>query len=378
MTSIVIVGAGTAGFSCARELRKLDKQSTLTIVSADDADVYSKPMLSNALAKHMTATGLLTSTAEHMADTLSAKIINNTRVEQIDRENRQLRTAERVIDYDQLVLAVGAKQRDPGLDNPEQLPVHQINHIHDYSVFRQDLQSAKQVLILGAGFIGCEFANDLVGAGYSCSVVAPTRFPFSHLLPQPAGEYFMHVLAAGGVQWHMGVKGKALAKSGAGITLRLDDNSEVRGDLLLSAVGLSPNIELAQAAGLQTNRGIVVDEYLRSSDPDIFALGDCAEVNGQCLPFILPIMHGARALAATLSGNPSALHYPLMPLVVKTPACPLVMIAVPPNSVGDWEMRQTDAGFSAVFRDNSGRILGFALMGEAMAQRQAIMKQMTE
>ena len=378
MTSIVIVGAGTAAYTCARELRKLDKQVALTLVSQDAADVYSKPMLSNALAKQLSPAGLVTSTAEHVANTLDATIINHTPVQRIDLANKHLHTADSTIKYDLLVLAVGASQRDPGLDNPQQVALQQINHIDDYINFRHALADAKHVIIVGAGLIGCEFANDLVAAGYACTVVSPGSHPLSHLLPTEAASFFMQKLSAAGVQWRMNAKARGVEKSANGVSVSLANSTEVQGDLILSAVGLKPNVSLASAAGLKCQRGIVVNEYLQSSEPNIFALGDCAEVNGQVLPFILPIMHGARALASTLSGSPSTVTYPLMPVVVKTPACPLVILAAPSGSQGEWEYTPQDDGLTAIFRDKLGHIQGFALLGSAIAQRQQILKQMSQ
>jgi len=373
--TIVIVGAGTAAISCAREIRKLNQQVSIRLVSADAADVYSKPMLSNALAKQMSPAALVTSGAEKLSETLNATIDNHVKVECINVASKTLETAGDSIHFDQLVLAVGANQRDPGLDNPQQVTIHKINHLEDYVVFRQALASVKHVLIVGAGLIGCEFANDLLSAGYQCTVIAPSQYPLSNLLPDAAAAYFMKALAKQGVQWRMGVRAQSVSQSGAKITLHLDDQTQVQGDVILSAVGLKANTELAQSANLDIHRGIVVDNYLRSSNPDIYALGDCAEVDGQFLPFILPIMYGARALAATFNGNPTKVNYPLMPVVVKTPACPLCILP-PPQIEGEWEIQDQEEGLSALYRDSAGAIQGFALLGSATAQRQYIIKQM--
>ena len=138
-------------------------------------------------------------------------------------------------------------------------------------------------------------------------------------------------------------------------------------DVVLSAIGLKPRIALAQAAGLAVKRGIVVDRTLRSSDPDIFALGDCAEVEGLVLPFTAPIMHAAKALANTLAGHATNLKYPAMPVMVKTPACPTVVAPPPVGCIGAWQVNITNDGVRALFVDNSGTLQGFALNGDAAA-----------
>ena len=376
MTATVIIGAGMAAYTCAREIRKLDKQMSLAMVSADAGEVYSKPMLSNAIANEKSPAQLVTSTAAQMAQTLEADILTHTTIDKIDVANRQIIAGDRTVAYENLVLALGAQQRDPGLDNPDAVTIHQINHLDHYRQFRQHLSARQHVVVVGAGLIGCEFANDLVAGGYRCSVISPDLWPLANLLPQAAGEYFMQRLSASGIQWQMGGRARALGKAGSGIEVALENNVTVSGDLLLSAVGLTPHVALAQAAGLHTRRGIVVNEYLRTSDPHVCALGDCAEFNGQVLPFILPIMHGARALAANLTGKATALRYPLMPVVVKTPACPICVLPAAKDQAGYWDISEVEDGLRAVYGDGQGQVFGFALLGAAMAERQFLVKQM--
>jgi rubredoxin-NAD+ reductase len=145
---------------------------------------------------------------------------------------------------------------------------------------------------------------------------------------------------------------------------------------VLSAVGLRPRIALAQAAGLATNRGIVVGRHLATSDADIFALGDCAEVAGLVLPFVMPIMHSARALAATLAGKPTPVAYPAMPVLVKTPACPTIVSPPPAGADGEWIVTADADGVKSLFQDASGKMLGFALNGKATAERAALAPQL--
>jgi rubredoxin-NAD+ reductase len=144
---------------------------------------------------------------------------------------------------------------------------------------------------------------------------------------------------------------------------------------VLSAIGLAPRTALARAAGLAVNRGIVVDRQLATSAPHVHAVGDCAEVDGLNLPYVMPLMAQARALGATLAGHPTPVAYPAMPVTVKTPACPTVVC--PPLSgqaatQGVWQVTGDDAGLEAVLRDDTGRALGFALLGQATARKQAL------
>ena len=155
----------------------------------------------------------------------------------------------------------------------------------------------------------------------------------------------------------------------------LADGTQLETGLVVSAVGLRPRIALAQAAGLAVNRGIQVDDHLRSSDADIFALGDCAEIEGKVQPFVLPIMHAARALAKTLSGCETPVVFPAMPVVVKTTAHPIAVLPVARDAAGTWQTLETGDGVKMAFIDAAERMTGFVLTGRHASARNEMSKQ---
>src|SRR5690606_36441039 len=131
----------------------------------------------------------------------------------------------------------------------------------------------------------------------------------------------------------------------------------------LSAVGLRPRTALAATAGLATGRGIRVDRQLRTSAEHIYALGDCAEVDGLNLLYVMPLMACARALAKTLAGEPGEVRYGPMPVMVKTPACPLVVAVPPPGRSGTWEVSGEGRDWQALCHDAAGKLLGYGPSG---------------
>jgi len=143
---------------------------------------------------------------------------------------------------------------------------------------------------------------------------------------------------------------------------------------VLSAIGLRPRIAIAQAAGIEVDRGIVTNRFLQTRAADVYALGDCAEVEGKVLPYVMPIMHAARALARTLAGAPTAVRYPAMPVVVKTPAIRAVL--APPAGPGEWRLDATPDGLAARHYDETGGLSGFALLGAATSQKRALTDQL--
>jgi rubredoxin-NAD+ reductase len=359
-----------------RELRKLDRDVAIILVSCDSGDYYSKPMLSNAFALGKDAVTLVNTAAAEMATQFGFTLLQHTEVLCIDRERKQLQTSAGVIEYHRLVLALGAEPIRLPLQGDTADAVVSVNDLADYARLRDALASAKQVAILGGGLIGCEFANDLADAGYAVTVIDPAAYPLSGLMPETAGQQLLEPLTKLGVTWRLGAAVKAVNKLAAGYALTLNDESTLRADVVVSAVGLRPRIELARSAGLGVNRGIVVDAQLRSSDAAIYALGDCAEIEGRVLPYVLPIMHASRALARVLIGEDARVEFPAMPVVIKTPAHPIAVLPVARDSIGEWHTLANSQGIKLGFFDAQNQLRGFALTGAYAADRSEMVKQL--
>jgi len=377
MPGILILGTGLAGYTVAREFRKLDTTTALTLVTRDAGSFYSKPVLSNALAQKKAPHQIALNGAADMSRQLQAPIHTHIAVTAIDTASRTV-TAENglTFSYDQLVLALGADPIYQSLAGDAAGEVLSVNDLDDYARFRTALDGKRRVLILGAGLIGCEFANDLRTAGFEVETVDPAPLPLARLLPPQAAAYLRHALESAGVRFHFGTTAQAVEHAGSGLRVTLMDGTIVETDLVLSAIGLRARTGLAQTAGLRIDRGIVTDAVLNTSAENVYALGDCAEVAGFHLPFVMPIMQAARALAKTLAGTPTAVQYPPMPVVVKTPACPTVVCPPPPGVEGSWEETVESDGVRALYRGMEGQPLGFALVGAASKERQALAKDM--
>lgn len=371
MEPIVILGSGLAGYTTARELRKLDPKVPLVMVSRDGGDFYSKPMLSNALAQGKAPAALVGTPADDMARQLNMELRKRTEVGAIDTVARRVVTGPGGIEYSKLVLALGADPIRLALEGDGADDVLSVNDLDDYARFRSAIAGRRRVVLLGAGLIGCEFANDLLGAGYEVDVVDPAPGPLGRLLPTAAAEAMQAGLASIGVRWHLGRAARCVERAAGGYKVTLSNGEILEADVVLSAVGLSPRTKLARAAGIAVKRGIVTDRFLATSAPDVYALGDCAEVEGLCLPFVMPIMHAARALAKTLGGAPTPVTYPAMPVIVKTPAAPAAVSPPAAESEGQWRI-DAGKGVEARFEGADGALLGFALVGSATAARQAL------
>jgi len=378
MPPLVIAGAGLAGYTVAREFRRLDAATPVVVVAADAADFYAKPKLSNALADGKTPAELVATPAAAMAAQLNISVRAGTRITGIDVAARRIETSTGPIGYGQLVLALGADPIRLPLGGDAAADVLSVNDLADYATFRGALAGKSKVVILGAGLIGCEFANDLVGAGLDVAVVDPAAFPLGSLVPEPAGRALAAALGGAGVAWRFGRTVATVDRDGRRYRVTLDDGARLEADVVLSAVGLRPRTALAKGAGLAVNRGIVVDGELRTTAPDVFAIGDCAEIEGEVRPYVMPIMHAAKSLARTLTRQPTAVAFPPMPIVVKTPACPIVVQPVRRDLPGAWHSEPVAESLRMRFTAPDGALRGFALAGpDAVAERAALTRALT-
>ena len=366
---LVIIGTGLAGYNLAKEFRKLDAERPLMLISADDGRFYSKPLLSTGFAKGKEADELAMQDAEAMAEQLGAQVLTGQQVTAIDTRERLVRLGDRSLPYSDLVLATGAQVRTLPWREALGERLLSINDLADYGRFRAALKGRRSVLIVGAGLIGCEFANDLRLGGFEVTVVASDPWLMPQLLPEQAAAAVQAGLEELGVEFHLGCAIENMVLEGDGLRVRLDSGVELVADQGLSAIGLVPRSELAEAAGLSAGRGVQVDRQLRTSDPHVYALGDCAEVAGLNLMYVMPLMTSARALAKTLSGTPTELSYPAMPIMVKPPACPLVVTPPLSGVAGSWQCDAEGRDVRARFVDANGQLHGFALTGAAVAEK---------
>ncbi len=376
MNPVVILGSGLAGYNTAREFRKLDKTTPLVVLSRDAAVFYSKPMLSNALAGNKTAASLVMKPADTMAAELNATVLAHATVRGIDLRAQTVETDDgRTLAYRDLVLALGADPIRLPLQGDGADAVLSVNDLDGYARFAAALDGARGVTILGAGLIGCEFANDLLSRGIVPTVIDLADRPLARLLPEAASTRLREKLEAAGVRFRFGVAAAKVERGASGLVLTLSDGQMLHADLVLSAIGLRPRIALAQAAGIAVNRGVVTDRWLATSAPHVYAVGDTAEILGHNLPYVLPLMQQARALGATLAGTPTPVIYPAMPVTVKTPACPTVVCPPPPDAPGQWTAILSPDACEALFLGADGQLLGFALLGQATSRRQALAAQ---
>lgn len=368
---VVIIGSGLAGYLFAKEFRKLDTTTPLEIITANEGAFYSKPLLSTALTNKKLITQLVVYSANEMSAQLKARIHTHILVKTIDLSAQVIQIHREKIAYQKLIMACGSKTVTPTLQGGEKLSsVIAINDLIAYKRFRTWIEDKKSLTILGAGLVGCEFANDLINVGYQVEVISPDPYPLSKLIPERVGVALQKALADKGVNWHLNNTARVVNSDRNGYQIVLEDEKTIHTDGIFSAIGIRPQCSLAKTLNLKCNLGIVVDRYLQTSIENIYALGDCAEVAGEVRQYVAPLLQCGRALARHLLGDKHPVQYPPMPIIIKTPACALVAYPPPERIEGEWQYWGDGKHQKALFYERgTNKLLGFALSGDFVKER---------
>ena len=312
---IVIIGSGFAARQLVKNIRKQDPNIPLTLIAADSMDEYNKPDLSHVVSRGQKADELTLQTAGEFAEQYNLRLFPHTWVSDIDAEQHLVKSQDREWRYDKLVLATGATPFIPPVPGRELMLT--LNSQREYGAAQSHLRDAKRVLIVGGGLIGCELAMDFCRAGKAVTV-----------------------------------------------------------DAVIAAAGLRPETALARHAGLKTHRGVVVNSQLQTSHPAIYALGDCAEINGMVLPFLQPILLSAMCLGKNLLAQQGELKLPPMLVKVKTPDLPLHLAGDTRREDLTWNIVAAKDGLVAKGVDAENQLRAFVVSEDRMKDAFALLKQL--
>ena len=359
---IVIVGSGFAAYQLVKSLRKLDSSVPVTVITADSGDDYSKPELSHVFSRRQTAGDLIKQAADEFASAHNIKLLNYTQVQSIDTDAKTVHLSGNSICYSELVLATGASSFVPDFEGNATDEIATLNSLTEYAGQQNRLASAKSVLVLGAGLIGTEIAMDLANAGKQVTICDRADSLMPTLLPSFLGAELYQTMAGNGVRIKLSSTVKAVNRHHQQLITQFDDQSYVEADVVIAAMGLKTNTHLASESGLAVNQGIVVDDHLRTSAQDIYALGDCAELGGKVRAFLQPTMLSAMALAKTLLGMPTPVRLPASLVKAKTPWIPLSLSGQTSQTDACWEVTRDAEGYVAkAFEKETGTLIGFVV-----------------
>lgn len=312
MSGVVIVGAGQGGFQLASSLKEGGFAGPVTLLGDEPGLPYQRPPLSKAFLKGADTQNSLVFRPEAYFAKHGITVRARTHVAEIDRRGQRVGIAGGDwVPYDQLVLATGARNRRLAAPGADLAGIISLRDVAEATALRGALADARRVVIVGGGFLGLEVAATAAGMGCAVRVVEAGDRLMGRAISPAISRHFLELHRAAGVVVGLGQTLSAFLGEGHVTGVRTTEDEEFPADLVVVAIGVQPNAELAEAAGLLVDRGIVVNHTLHTSDPRISALGDCAlfpspHAGGMVrLESVQNAVDQARCIAAGLLGKPA-------------------------------------------------------------------------
>ncbi len=274
---VLIAGAGHAGFQLAASLRQHGYSEPIRLINDEAHLPYQRPPLSKAYLKGAGGADSLMFRPDKFYRDQNIELIAD-RAASIDRAARRLLLASgSSLDYGHLVLATGARNRLLDIPNANLEDVCYLRTLDESEALRLRIASARRVVVIGAGFIGLEFAATARAKGLEVDVIELGARVMARAVTAEISDFFQSRHTAAGIRIHLGVQATSIESDGTHVAgVSLSDGRHVPADLVVVGVGVLPNVELADEAGLPVAAGIIVNEQLLTSDPNISAIGDCA------------------------------------------------------------------------------------------------------
>lgn len=362
---IVIIGAGLAGWHVIDAIRAKDKDIPITLITADSGDRYHKPMLTMAISQKKSAADLVRATGVDAAEAANVKLLANTQVTDVDASTQELQlvsalrsdpvyTNYATIGYDKLVLAMGAHPIFPK-SLPEDLVWH-INHIERFGQLQEKLATGSQhVAIVGAGMVGTEIAEDLLKAGHQVTLIDLNDAPLSQMLPPKATSRIAQAVKSQGINFLGGYQVSGITRisdgklqvsyealASATESSAAEPLEPLMVDHVIASTGLTVDDKLPTAAGVGFDRrtGIVVDApTLRTSTPNIYAIGDCMSIDGVPCRYVAPLRAQATTIADDVLGLEHNGYDHKPPMIRLKNKAISVMVTGVPKATGNWQVK---------------------------------------
>jgi len=270
-SSVVIIGAGAAAIGCAEMLRREGYRGPVTLIDGDPDAPYDRPNLSKDYLAGNAPEDWLPLHPKKFYETQQLEILSGITAQEIDAKARTVRLSDgSTRPYGALLIATGA--RPIRLDIPGGDRVLYLRTLGDCRAIIEKARNAKSAVVIGASFIGLEAAASLIARGLQVHVIAPEKLPLERVLGAELGALIRNVHEAKGVKFHFGRTAKAVEAN----AVVLDDGNRVEADLVVAGIGVRPNLDLAESAGVIIDNGIAVNEFLETSVRGVFAAGDVA------------------------------------------------------------------------------------------------------
>lgn len=365
---VAIIGGGLAGATAATTLRKLDPGIVIDIYSAESIPYYSRPRLWEYIEGRITEEKLQV----HARDWYAEQGINyhvGMQITDLDPgEHRiQLRDAG-AVNYDRLLLAMGARSFIPPITGVALAGVFALRSLRDAQAIRTAVDSAKHAAVVGGGLLGLEIARVFAALGLKTTVIEMSPWLLPRQLDRTGAEVLQVHLESLGIEFVIEAQVQAFGSDGHVTDVVLQSGEQIPAELVLVSTGVRSRVELAQAAGLEVQRGVVVDDFLQTSHADVFAAGDVAEHAGRVYGIIPAAIEQARAAAECILGNMKPYNGTISSTSLKVSGISLTSIGEIQGQASDAAVRahvNTARGSYRKFVLREGKLVGAILLNEA-------------
>ncbi len=367
MKQLVVVGNGMAGMACIEQILKHAPRFEITVFGDETHVNYNRILLSSVLAGEKASDEITLHTREWYRNN-GIRLRVGTRITDVDPVMNVV-TAEdgTVTSFDTLLLATGSSAFMPPIEGLDKDGVFAFRTLDDTRALLERAGPGVKAVVIGGGLLGLEAARGLQVQGCDVSVVHLMDSLMERQLDATASYYLKTRMEALGMQVLLGRSTKKIVGDSRVEGVTFADGSRIDADLVVVAAGIRPNVELGRKAGLHVNRGIVVNDHMETSRPDIFAVGECVEHNGICYGLVAPLIEQGKVLAATIAGNKGAVY------AGTVQAAKLKIVGIDVFSAGTWadaadaEAVRYDDPALGVYKKlvlRNGKLAGVILVGD--------------
>jgi nitrite reductase (NADH) large subunit len=366
MKRLVVVGNGMAGIGCVEQILKYAPQFGITVFGDETHVNYNRIMLSSILAGEKEADEIVLNPLEwYRRNDIDLRL--GVRIVDVDHDARTVTGDDgSVTPYDTLLLATGSSAWMPRIEGLDKDGVFVFRTLDDTRELMRRSGAGTKAVVIGGGLLGLEAARGLQVQGCEVTVVHLMPTLMERQLDPDGGFYLVGKMEALGIRVLLGRTTTAVLGNGHVEGVALSDDTCLEADLVVVAAGIRPNVDLAVKAGLAVNRGIVVNDYMETSDPDVFAVGECVEHRGVCYGLVAPLYEQGKVLAATITGH----RGPTYEGTVQ--AAKLKIMGVDVFSAGDWSEQHAEpirfedraCGVYKKLTVREGKLVGVILVGD--------------
>src|SRR6266852_2912041 len=300
---LVVIGNGMAGVACVEQILKHAPKFEITIFGDETHVNYNRILLSSVLAGEKAADDILLNGLEWYQNH-GIELRLGVRITEVDAERKTVTGDDgSVTPFDKLLIATGSTPLIPPMEGVKKDGVFVFRNLDDTRALLDRAAPGKKAVVIGGGLLGLEAARGLQVQGCDVTVVHLMDTLMERQLDLTGGGYLKAKMECLGVKVLLERNTTAILGNGKAEAVAFKDGSSVEADFVVIAAGIRPNVELGRKAGLQVNRGILVNDYMETSNPDVFAVGECVEHNGICYGLVAPLFEQGKVLAATITGN---------------------------------------------------------------------------